>query len=470
VEAASIWIERARALIAENRVEDLHKAGIVPRDDRFMPVITYPPITMYPPAEPETIFRDDPGPLRHPATAYVHIPFCASACSYCHWIKLISPTQSEIDDYLETMSMEMDLAARRLKVDRIPVTSVLFGGGTPTYLNPSRLDRVLNDFERRFDLSNCRQFSFEAEPASILSDEGLAKLQVLKDHGVDRISLGVQSFEDHILEAMGRPHKMAQALESIRQIKKVGIESISIDLIYGYPGLSLDDWIATMRTALSSGADAWQLYRLRILRHGDKQGNILDKYAEQPDDFPEVTRVYLMKALGILLSEQHGFSQHFTRIFATEQKHVTQFMWDYCCNLTDVVGVGISAWGNYDRIFTQNVGGDFDKYRQMVREGRLPVDRGILRDDETEARRSLIAPLKNDRVYKKRFEKRTGISFDAHFGPELARLEGLGLLTVGDETVTLTPRGRFFADQTMMQLHQKRYLPFADLAHDLMPE
>lgn len=254
------------------------------------------------------------------------------------------------------------------------------------------------------------------------------------------------------------------------QIRKVGIPSISIDLIYGYPGQTFEDWIKTMETAISSGVDAWHLYRLRIIRHGDVQGTILNNYMENPGRFPELQKIYLMKALGLVMSTNNGFEQHFTRIFATAPKHLTQFMWDYCCNLTDVVGMGISAWGNYHRCFTMNVGNDFDLYRQLVRGGKLPIDRGIFRDRETEARRSFILPLKNDRLYKKRFTQRTGLEVEQHFGPELARLESLGLLEQDDKIVRLKPRGRFFADETVMQLFQKKFLPFPEMAHDLMPE
>jgi len=464
---AEDWIQRAREAVAELRAEELTKSGILPPGKKFFPTITYPPQTMYPSAVPAEVFAEDeeiPG-IRY--GAYVHIPFCAWACKYCHWVKTINPEGSEVDAYLDNLVREMDMAVERLDRGPVQVSSVLFGGGTPTYLTPTQLERTLKAFGEHFDLSKCRQFSYEAEPASILGDAGMEKLKILKAHGVDRISLGVQSFRDDVLERMGRHHSGAQALQAIEQIRKAGIDSISIDLIYGYPGLTLEGWVGTLQDALASGADAWHLYRLRILRHGDRQGDIIKEFKGQPQAFPEVDTIREMKMLGKVISEAHGYNEHFTRIFSTSEEHVTQFMWDYCCRLTNVIGMGPSAWSNYNRTFTLNVG-NLKKHQELVSQGKQPVDRGICRDEETEARRSLLLPLKNVSVIKEAFLKRTGIDPSVHFGPELARLKGMGLVDENDKEIFLTPRGRFFADETIIQLYQRRYLPFDEVAHDLM--
>lgn len=467
---AEAWIERASVELERLQLPELVEAGVLLPDRRFFPTITYPPVTMYPEAEAADLFDDTPLPGEIPTAVYVHVPFCAFSCAYCHWVKAIGAGPEAIDGYLDLLEMEMDLAVGHLGLERIRACTVLFGGGTPTYPPLPQLTRLFDIFERHVDLADCRQFSFEAEPASLLGDEGWDKLQLLKDRGVQRISLGVQSFLDPVLQRMGRHHSGEQALRSIEQIRRAGIESISIDLIYGYPGQSVHDWIHTMELALGSGADAWHLYRLRVLRHGDVEGVIRKQYRRRSDQFPDRETVHLMKALGLVMSVDSGYDQHFTRIFTTAHEHVTQFMWDYCCNLTHVVGTGPSAWSNHHRTFTLNSGADGERYRAQVRAGQLPVDRGMVRDLEHEARRSLILPLKNDRVFKRRFQRRTGLDLMAHFGPELTRLKGLGLVDEDERSVFLTDRGRFVADETMMQLYQRRYLPFPELAHDLMRE
>ena len=467
---ADHWIALAQQQLEALEIPELVRARVLPEGERFFPTITYPPQTMYPRADAETIFDEDPDCEGIPHAIYVHIPFCASRCAYCHWVKIIDPDVAVVDDYIETLSRDFANVVARLGSGSVPASTVLFGGGTPTLLTPPQIERLLTAFTRHFDLGDCRQFSYEAEPASICGEIGLERLRVLKDFGVDRISLGVQSYEDDVLQMMGRPHTARQVAESVDNIRKVGIDSICIDLIYGYPGLTLQGWIRCLQDAIRSGVDAWHLYRLRILRHGDVQGPILNQYKHRPEEFPSVDQIRLMKMLGTVLSVDSGFNQHFTRIFSTSQKHVTQFMWDYCCNLTNVIGTGPSAWANYHRTFTLNVGNDFELYRSIVRAGKLPIDRGLFRDEETEARRSLMLPLKNSKVIKKQFTKRTGLDAAAYFGPELARLEGLGLLLQDDHSIWLTDRGRFFADEVMMQLYQKRYVKFPEVAHSLMSD
>jgi oxygen-independent coproporphyrinogen III oxidase len=465
------WIDLAREELGALRSEELAEAGILFPDNQYAPVVCYPPITMYPPASAEAIFDRDENPFNTPTySAYVHIPFCLRRCVFCHWVFTVGASDNDVDDYLDTLSMEMRLVKQRLGMERIPTSTAIFGGGTPTYLKPRQLERVLNDFTGHFDLSCCRQFSVEAEPSSLLGEEGFEKLKIMKDYGVHRVSLGVQSFNDDILKTMTRPHDAAQALSAIQQIRKAGIDSISIDLIYGYPGLKVEDWIETMKSAVKSGADAWQLYRLRIERYGDVQGAIMRQHRKMTDRFPTRGEIDLMKMLGNIISEKNGYAQHFSRIFASHRRHISEFLMDFCCYLSNVVGMGPSAWSNYHRTFTQNVGKDIKLYRRLVREGKIPIDRGFYRDLDTEARRSLITPLKNDRLHKKHFLERTGLSAEDHFASELQRLKRYGLIEEDERCISLTRRGRFYADQTVLQLFQREYMPIQRMPHSLTPD
>ncbi len=463
-------IESARANLDRFHIEELTKAGITPDNVDFVPVVRYPEMTWYPKVDVDEIFSHESERAGIPYAAYVHVPFCASSCHYCHWIKLIDPPQDVVERYIDAVSKEMEIAVKRLSRERLPISTVLFGGGTPTFLTARQWERLLGSFTKYFDLGKCRQFSVEAEPSSLLGQVGHDRLKVLKEFGVDRISLGVQCFDDRLLAIMGRTHTSADVFQAIDNIKKAGFESVSLDLIYGYPDQSIADWINSMQAAIQSGADAWQLYRLRILQHGLTQGVIIKQYKKHPESFPDPSKIRLMKMLGNLISEDNGFAQHFTRIFATDNKHTTHFMWDYCCHLTNVVGLGPSSWSNYHRTFTVNAQG-FEDYLRLVDEGKMPVERGLFRDEELEARRSLITPLKNDRVYKKRYEKRLGFGLNERFMPDLERLKSFGLLSEDENSFFLTERGRFFADETVTQLFQKKYLPSPNFPiHDLMPD
>lgn len=464
------WIEQGQALLDGIDLPSLRTARVLPSDGRFVPVIAYPSLTEYGLLDAREVVAKRLLTSQGPMAVYVHVPFCFFRCNYCHWDTRVNPPEAEADRFLQALDREMAQMCSLLGVPKIPASSVLIGGGTPTWLDPQRLGTLLDSLGRHVDLSACRQFSVEAEPSSLLGELGAERLRQMTARGVDRVSLGAQSFEDHILTRMGRRHSGDDCIKAVEAIRAAGISSVSLDLIYGYPGQSVEDWTHSLLEAVRSGADAWQLYRLRIEKHGDVQGPILDEFLDKGHEFPERTRADLMKAIGIVVSKAHGRHEHFARIFATEPEHVTQYMVDYCIRLRDVAGFGPSSWSNYGRVFTQNIAVDANGYVAAVEAGLPPFDRGLVRDDDTDARRSLVTPLKNGQVSKRAFEERLGFKADEYFAPALSHLEAHGMLERDEHTIRLTPRGRFVADEALMAFFQRRYLPFPELAQAWMPE
>ena len=461
------WINEALQGLNELGVDSVRQTGILPDDgNAFFPVVGYPPHTMLPSLEQEDIFGDYQQRRPNPITAYAHIPFCPSRCTYCHWITKTKSRQEEVEDYLDYIEKEMVLYKQALGYDAIPAQSALIGGGTPTYLTAKQLDRFLKAFTTHFDLSTSTQFSVEAEPTTLLGDEGLAKLKVLKDYGVDRISLGIQSFDDSMLASMGRTHNNHESLESIEQIRKAGIENIFIDLIYGYPNQTVEQWLDNMLKAVSLDIAGYQLFRLRIQQHGDRQGNIMKTYNNKPESFPSAEPIWLMKYLGIMISEQYGYKEQQTRIFARDADDVSHYNRDWCCNLTDIAGVGVSTFSNLRGVFAMSVGDhDLEKYYDPIREGKTAINRGILRSNDEETRRNFVLPLKNIKVNKAEFLARTGQVANDYFPDEINWLSGLGLLDQNEKFIWLTKRGRFFADEVTAQFFDPKYLTFGEVAN-----
>ena len=459
------WINKAKKQLESMDLGQVRTSGILPTDGKFFPVIGYPPLTMYPDMDQEPMFENLSERPVNPMIAYVHIPFCPSRCTFCHWITKTKSRPEEVDDYLDHLEKEMGLYRSRLGVDKIPVESVLVGGGTPTYLSAKQMERFLKAFTNHFDLSNCTQFSLEPEPTTILGDEGLEKLRIMKDYGVTRLSMGVQSFDDSVLARMGRVHKHADTLKAIEQIRKAGIDNTFIDLIYGYPDQSLEQWTKTMLEAVTLDIDGLQLYRLRIKPHGDRPGNILKVYNKKAETFPEVDKIYLMKMLGAMISKEHGFDEQQTRIFAKKAENISHYLRDSCCHLSDVVGVGVSSWSNLRGVFSLNVGDEsLEQYYKLIDAGKVSINRGMVRSHDDEVRRRFILPLKNSFVDKQCFAETTGETVEAYFGEKINRLKKLGLVDETNDRVFLTTRGRFFADEVAMQFFNEKYLPFPELA------
>ena len=260
----------ASARIRSFAIEESRGAGFR-RDGGYFPAIYYPPITRYPEASQDEIFRDFTFAAESRHSLYFHLPFCPRRCAYCHWVVSVGNSAAEVDRYLDALRREVRTYKDLLGGPVISPTSILVGGALPDAL-PAQTERFLRAIAEDFDLGSCRQITCETEPTTILGGEGRAKLRAMKDRGVNRISLGVQSFDDGIPRGTGRLHSSRDAREALRAIRAAGFESVSIDLIYGYPGSTLKKWEETLMTAASLGVDAYQLYRLRIVPHGARPG------------------------------------------------------------------------------------------------------------------------------------------------------------------------------------------------------
>lgn len=463
---AQNWIGRAKQELQELGLQGIKESGILPdRGNQFFPVIGYPPLTMFSAMDEGPLFANFVNRPQSGISAYLHIPFCPTRCTFCHWITKTKSKDEEVEVYLDYLDREMALYKGKMGLDKIPVQSVLFGGGTPTYPNPKLLERLFKSFTSHFDLSACTQFSVEAEPTTLLGDDGMERLRIMKDYGVQRISLGVQSFDDKVLNYMGRAHSHQETLASIENMRKAGFENIFIDLIYGYPGQTMESWVENMLQAVTVGVEGYQLYRLRIKQHGDRPGNIISQYNKKPEQFLSGDDILLMKYLGILISEEHGYGEHQTRVFAKRAEDISHYLRDWCCALTDVVGVGVSSWSNLRGVFTQNVGDkDLSCYYGLVDQGKVSVNRGKVRTFDDEARRSFILPLKNSYVDKQAYRARTGVDASDFFAPEIAWFKQLGMIEEDSQTIRLTRRGRFVADEVTTQFFDPGYLPFPDVA------
>lgn len=447
-------------------IEAVRDTGILPKRGKdFFPVIGYPPLTMFSEMDQEPLFRDFAERPASPILGYAHIPFCPSRCTFCHWITKTKSKSEEVDVYLDYLEREMILYKNNMGMDAVPVQSILIGGGTPTYLNPRQMERFLKMYTTHFDTSGCTQFSVEAEPGTLLGDEGREKLSIMHDYGVHRISLGVQSFDDDVLAQMGRVHTHAETLQSIDNVYQSGIENVFIDLIYAYPNQTLEMWTRHMLECVNLGIEGYQLYRLRIRPHGDRPGNIIRQANKNPDRFPETEEILLMKYLGIMISREHGYDEHQTRCFAKKPEDISHYLRDWAADLADVAGVGVSSWSNLRGVFSMNVGDqNLESYYSLIDQGKVSVNRGKIRTHDDQVRRAFILPLKNMQVNKQMFTARTGEAINDYFASEVTWLKQLGMLEEDNDNIWLTGLGRFFADEVATQFFDPDYLPFPEVA------
>src|SRR3954468_24368170 len=189
--------------------------------------------------------------------AYIHIPFCEHICHYCDFNKVFLKGQP-VDEYLTALEEEIKLTLAGTPTRGLD--SIFVGGGTPTALNVMQLERLCQIIRDHLPFNKNIEFTFEANPGDLSAD----KLKVLYDSGVNRLSFGVQSFNDELLKKIGRTHKAEDVFRSVDAAKRIGFHNISLDLIYSLPGQTLEDFQQTLETSFSLETTHFSGYSLII--------------------------------------------------------------------------------------------------------------------------------------------------------------------------------------------------------------
>lgn len=449
-------IEAARCRVADFR--RLQEAGLIARHGDFFPSVHYPPITMYPPIREERLFDGYANPADLLFDVYAHIPFCPGRCLFCHYPVMSGDRTGEKERYLAALEKEMDLALARLGQGRIGARSILVGGGTPTFLSPDQLRRFLDFFTGRLDRSRTRQFNYDVDPATIIGPEGRERLSILRAYGVDRLTIGAQSLDDGVLRVMNRPHTVADTMESIGNAQAMGFK-VNVEFIFGHPGQTVDGWIADMERAVSLGAEEIQLYRLKVEAYGDFQGPVRTLRREKPAAVPAPEDAIMMKQAAIGILSESGYRENLRRVFSRRREDFSHYAHNQCCELFDEIGFGLTAFSSLRDRFALNTQ-HFDEYYRRIADGRLPVNRGLVRSEEEQIRWAIVLPLKNRGVRKERFRQATGASLDDVFRAKIEALLEFGLVREDGHALELTALGAFFADEVAQQFHHPDYIPF----------
>lgn len=211
-----------------------------------------------------------------PLGIYIHVPFCRSKCSYCDFYSIATRDEKTCDTYISTICAHIKEAGALAPGYR--VDTVYFGGGTPSYLGAEGLATILTAVRRHFDVAGDAEITFEANPDSITDK----LLQRLRSEGFNRVSLGIQTDDDAILEHIGRPHNYAQAAAAAQRIRRAGFDNLSVDLIYGLPNQTLNGWVETLQHVLTLRPDHVSCYGLKV-----EPGTPLDQIKDisnLPDD------------------------------------------------------------------------------------------------------------------------------------------------------------------------------------------
>ena len=275
------------------------------------------------------------------AGIYIHIPFCASRCSYCDFFSTLKLGEMGAD-YVDALLAEARL--RRNELGTESVTTLYMGGGTPSQLPLPLISRLVMGLREIIDLSHVEEFTIEANPDDVTGEW----CDCVKSLGVNRVSMGVQSFEDTILRLVGRRHTAGQVADAVNHLRKSGIDNISIDLIYGLPGQTVESWTATVRQAIALGPWHISAYGLTY-----EEGTRLWQQRERGEvvEVPEEQCLEMYRILVELLC-QAGFEHYEISNFAMPgcySRHNSSY-W----NDTPYLGLGAAAHSYDGRVRSSN--------------------------------------------------------------------------------------------------------------------
>lgn len=441
------------------KVLEYQKLGLVCDDGDFVPSVHYPPITQYPDGDEEAALGSFIYPEDGYMDIYVHIPFCIRHCIFCHYPGMVGECKEEKEKYIRYLIKEIDLYMKRFQIDKIRPRSILLGGGTPTYLPPALLDHFLEEFGKRIDLSHCKQYNVDHDPNSILGEEGTQRLEIMKKHGITRLTIGLQSLDDDILKIMNRPHDSEMAMEAVKKAVDFGFD-VNIEFIYGHPGENLDNWIEVMDKAVRLPVNEIQIYRLKVQAYGDKQG-IINTYksGNRSVAIPDFRETMMMKQIAIDILNENGYHETLRRVYSKDKRIFSHYAYNQCCNLYDQVGFGLTGFSSYHDRFDIN-SQYFDEYYSKIDNGELPITRAYTRPLDEQIRQAIVLPLKNRSIIKSDFLKRTGVNFDDIFHTKMEALKEYGLIEDNGRVVKLTEMGGFLADEVCEQFNSDEYKPF----------
>ncbi len=355
---------------------------------------------------------------------YVHIPFCSKKCYYCDFASYVN-NDDKIYDYIDAVLSEL----RSYKDNKFD--TIFIGGGTPSYLNEDQLFKLLGGIANLISIDRIKEFTIECNPGTLTYE----KLRVMKDFGVDRLSIGLQSANEETLKFIGRNHKFEDFDRSINLAHKVGITNINADLIFGIPNEGFEDYKNTLNVISSYDLNHISSYNL-ILEKNTKFYNL---YVNgKLNEIDEDLQVYMYNYTREYLHDL-GFIQYEVSNYAKEGKECLHNLVYW--NFDDYIGVGVSAHSFYRNYRFENTR-TLDKYIKMYKENMHIYDsvhKNLLSDNVEEY--IMVGLRKNSGISLDKFYNRFGLHIDDVFKDQINKHILNGLLCRENDNLFLTERG-----------------------------
>lgn len=355
---------------------------------------------------------------------YVHIPFCPKVCPYCSFYK-------EASDRNKTQAfLDAVLAEAGAESEGLQPWTIFFGGGTPSALSTSQLQYLIGGLRERIDFSQVREFTLEMNPATV----SLEKAKALIALGVNRVSMGVQSWDEELLKTLGRVHSGPQARRSYEILREAGVANVNLDLIFGIPGQTRDQWLDSIRQTLALAPDHISAYCLTY----EEDTEFFERF-RRGEFAPETERDAAFFETAMDAFEAAGYGQYEISNYAHPGRECLHNLGYW--RGADYAGLGPSAVSTRDGWRRKNLPDTEAYIRQILAGG-----------DRFEALERLDAETKRLEKLSLGLRTREGIEATVLDSEKLQELMNLGFLRTAEGQVSLTRQGRLLADQLAVEL------------------
>jgi oxygen-independent coproporphyrinogen III oxidase len=407
-------------------------------------VANYPPFSVWSESEVPTANAalDAPPAAGVPLGLYLHIPFCRKRCHFCYFRVYTDKNSDDVGRYLDLVSREWERYGERAAIAGRPLDFVYFGGGTPSFLSSDQLKRLVSRLTTVRPWGEAEEVTFECEPGT-LTDH---KLGVIRDIGVTRLSLGVENFDDHILEINGRAHRSPEIGRAYSVARSLGFPQINIDLIAGMLGETDANWQVCIDKALALEPDSITIYEMELPFNTTISRDLLRGTGRFHDPVAAWSTKRRWVADAFEQFERAGYrvGSAYTAVKHPEKTH---FIYrDRLWQGADLVGLGVASFGHVNGVHMQNLD-TWESYGEALDRGGLPLSRAYRPSPEERLIRELVLQLKLGTIRPAYFLEKYGVDILQRFDEPLASLRRDGYLKVAvPSEVSLTREGLLRVD------------------------
>ena len=408
-------------------------------------VATYPPFSVW---TQEAVDRDARAALAAPPDPavplglYLHIPFCRKRCHFCYFRVYTDKNASEVGHYLDTLAREWELYGQQPAIAGRPLNFVYFGGGTPSFLSTQQLQSLVSRLTAVTPWTGAEEITFECEPGTLTD----AKLAAIRRMGVTRLSLGVENFDDRILEINGRAHRSPEIAQAYQAARALDFPQINIDLIAGMLGETEENWRVCVQKTLELEPDSVTIYQMELPFNTTISKDLLKgtKIFAEPVVNWSTKRRWVQEAFEALERAGYHVGSAYT---AVKDPSRTTFVYrDRLWQGADMVGLGVASFGLVNGVHMQNMD-TWETYSEAVGGGAIPLRRAYRPTPEERMIRELVLQLKLGRVRPGYFSDKYSVDILRRFHHQFASLKAESYLDAAtDDQVTLTRDGLLRVD------------------------